>query len=85
MPASELLVPIGEIVTTHGLDGWLKFNPFNPETTALTSAQCLFLERDGLRSNHELESSKPYKTQFLIKLRNVNGIAAAEKKAAADA
>jgi 16S rRNA processing protein RimM len=79
MPASELLVPIGEIVTTHGLDGWLKFNPFNPETTALTSAQCLFLERDGLRSSHELESSKPYKTQFLIKLRDVNGIAAAEK------
>jgi|SRR5919197_555306 16S rRNA processing protein RimM len=79
MSVSEQLVPIGEIVTTHGLDGWMKFNPFNPETTALTSARSLFLERDGLRSSHEVESSKPYKTQFLIKLRDVNGIAAAEK------
>jgi 16S rRNA processing protein RimM len=79
MPVSEQLVPIGEVVTTHGLDGWLKFNPFNRETTALTSAHCLLLEREGSRSSHELESSKPYKSQFLIKLRDVNGIAAAKK------
>ena len=31
----EPLVPLGEIVATHGLLGWLKLNPFNPETTAL--------------------------------------------------
>jgi 16S rRNA processing protein RimM len=79
MPVPEPLVPIGEVVTTHGLDGWLKFKPFNPETSTLASARCLFLERDGLRSAHELEASKPYKAQFLIKLRDVDGIAAAEK------
>jgi 16S rRNA processing protein RimM len=76
---SERLVPIGEIVTTHGLDGWLKINPFNPETTVLASAQAIFLEKEGRRSVHGLESSKPLSSQFLIKLRDVNTITAAEK------
>jgi 16S rRNA processing protein RimM len=73
------LVPIGEIVTTHGLDGWLKVNPFNPATTVLASARTIFLEKDHRRSAHALDSSKPHKGQFLVKLRDVNEIAAAEK------
>ena len=76
---SERLVPIGEIVTTHGLDGWLKINPFNPETTALASEQAMFLEKEGRRSVYGLESSKPFRGQFLVKLRDINTITAAEK------
>ena len=76
---SERLVPLGEIVTTHGLDGWLKLNPFNPETTALFSVGKIYLEKDGIRSEHELESGKPHKGQLLVKFRGVNGIAEAEK------
>ena len=76
---SERLVPIGEIVTTHGLDGWLKLHPFTPDTTVLTSAQAVFLEKDGQLSTHGLESSKPHKSQFLVKLCDVNAIDAAEK------
>ena len=76
---TERLVPIGEIVTTHGLDGWLKLNPFNPETTVLSSAQSVFLEKEEHRSAYGLEASTPHKKQFLVKLRDVNAIDAAEK------
>ena len=75
---SEQLIPLGEIVTTHGLEGWLKLNPFNPETTALFSVDKIYLEKDGRRSEHQIESSKAYKNQFLIKLRDINAIEAAE-------
>jgi 16S rRNA processing protein RimM len=74
------LIPFGEIVTTHGLDGWLKLNPFNPETTALSSIGKIYLEKGGISSEYELESSKPYRKQFLIKLRGVDGIGEAEKR-----
>ena len=35
-------VPLGEIVATHGLDGWLKLNPFNPDTAALRREREVF-------------------------------------------
>jgi 16S rRNA processing protein RimM len=76
---SERLIPLGEIVTTHGLDGWLKLNPFNPETTALFSVQKVYLEKDGMRWEHELESIKPHKNQCLIKFRGLKEIGEAEK------
>ncbi|HTN72528.1 MAG TPA: ribosome maturation factor RimM [Methylomirabilota bacterium] len=76
---SERLIPLGEIVTTHGLDGWLKLNPFNPETTALFSVRIVYLEKDGIRSEQELESIKPHRSQFLVKCRGINGIGEAGK------
>ena len=76
---SERLVAIGEVVTTHGLEGWLKLNPFNPETTVLYSTQAIFLEKDGHCSSYAVEASKRHQSQFLVKLRDVNAIDAAEK------
>ena len=73
------LIPLGEIVTTHGLDGWLKLNPFNPETAALSSIGKIYLEKGGISAEYELESSKRHRKQFLIKLRGVDGISEAEK------
>lgn len=73
------LIPFGEIVTTHGLDGWLKLNSFNPETTALSSIGKIYVEKGGISAEYELESSKPHRKQFLIKLRGVDGISEAEK------
>ena len=76
---SERLVPLGEIVATHGLEGWLKLNPFNPETTLLSSVTEVYLEKNGLRFEHVLEGSRPHKNQLLVKFRAVNGISEAEK------
>jgi 16S rRNA processing protein RimM len=70
---------VGEIVTTHGIGGWLKLNPYNPETTVFSAAHQVFLERHGKRSAHELESSKRHGRQFLIKLSGIDGIEEASK------
>ncbi len=76
---SERLVPLGEIVATHGLDGWLKLNPFNPESTAFDSIRDITLDHNGTRSTHELESSKRHGRQILVKLKGVDNIDDAEK------
>lgn len=71
---AEPLVPLGEIVTTHGLAGWLKLNPFNPDMTSLASGVEVILEKAGERSTHDLEAISPHKNQFLIKLRDLQNI-----------
>jgi 16S rRNA processing protein RimM len=74
---SEPLVPLGEIVTTHGLEGWLKLNPFNPDTAAFDSIREVYLERDGTRSVHQLEAYRFHNRQILCKFRGVDTIEAA--------
>jgi 16S rRNA processing protein RimM len=76
---AEPLVPLGEIVTTHGLNGWLKLNAFNPATEALLPGVEVFLERGGLQSVHQIEASSQHKKQFLIKLRGLDSIDAAAR------
>ncbi|HLN85741.1 MAG TPA: ribosome maturation factor RimM [Candidatus Limnocylindrales bacterium] len=76
---AEQLVPLGEFVATHGLDGWLRLAPFNPQSETLTPGLEVCLEKSGERSNHEIESSKPHKKQFLIKLRGINHIDSARQ------
>ena len=71
---AEPLVPLGEIVTTHGIGGWLKLKPFNPETTALKPNPRVWLRKDGGAIEHGIEDSQPHKSQFLIKLRGVDGL-----------
>lgn len=75
---SEQLVPLGEIVTTHGIAGWLKLNPYNSQTTVLTPTREIWLEKGRSQSIHEIEMSRPYKKQFLVKLRGVDRIDDAE-------
>ena len=75
---SERLVPLGEIVTTHGIAGWLKLNPYNSETTILEPNREIWLEKDRAQSIHKIEMSRPYKSQFLLKLSGVNRIDDAE-------
>ena len=76
---AEPFVPLGELVTTHGLDGWLKLNPFNRNTTALAAGTQVFIENAGARSGMVIEASKPHKRQFLIKLEGVNRIEDAQR------
>jgi 16S rRNA processing protein RimM len=71
---AEPAVPLGEIVTTHGLHGWLKLNPFNLNTTALASGAEVVLEKAGERSLFRLEASNPHRNQFLIKFKDVDSI-----------
>lgn len=75
---SERRVPLGEIVTTHGLDGRLKLKPYNPQTTLLSEGQEIFLEKEGNSSSHILQSSSPHKGQFLVKLKGLDSIEQAQ-------
>jgi 16S rRNA processing protein RimM len=74
----ERLIPLGEIVATHGLEGWLKLNPFNPETTALDSVRTVYIERQSARSAHWLEANRPHHRQILIKFHGINDIDTAQ-------
>ena len=76
---AEPLVPLGEIVTTHGLRGWLKLHPFNSASTSLAAGLEVVLEKAGQRSAYRLEESQPHRTQLLIKLGGIDNIDAAER------
>ena len=75
---SERLIPLGEIVATHGLEGWLKIQPFNPQSTALDSGREVFVHREGTRCPHQLEDKRPHNRQTLVKLHGIDTIDAAK-------
>lgn len=76
----ERLVPLGEIVTTHGIRGWLKLKPYNPETAGLSLTQTVVLKKgEEVYSRHSLEASRVHKGQLLIKLEGIDQIDEAEK------
>lgn len=76
---SDRLVPLGEIVTTHGIEGWLKLKPYNSRTTTLSLTQRIFLEKGGICSPQWLQSSKPHKGHLLLRLQGIDGIDAAKE------
>lgn len=76
---TERLVPVGEFVTTHGLEGWLKLKPYNPQTVVFFTAPEVRLEKDGSISSWIVESSRRHKNQFLLKLQGLDGINEAEQ------
>jgi 16S rRNA processing protein RimM len=79
-PVSEPLIPLGEIVTTHGIAGWLKLKPHNPRSTTLIPTLEVWLEKEGVQSAHRIEASHPYKGQFLLKLSGVDSMSDAETR-----
>jgi 16S rRNA processing protein RimM len=79
MPMAEPFVPLGEIVTTHGLEGWMKLHAFNPDTGALSTGTEVTLESSEHRTLFTIEGSRPHKNQFLIKLVGINSIDEAKR------
>jgi 16S rRNA processing protein RimM len=71
---SERLVPLGEIVTTHGIDGWLKLKPYNSQTTVLIPSREIWLEKSDQRSRLEIEKCRAHKDHFLVKLSKIDRI-----------
>ena len=73
----ETIVPLGEFVTTHGLNGWLKLNPLNLDTGALACGAEVILEKAGKQSVYRISASNPHRNQFLVKLEGIDSIDAA--------
>jgi 16S rRNA processing protein RimM len=71
---SDRLIPLGKIVTTHGVLGWLKLNPYNPETTLLRNGRKIIVEKNGTRSDVDLVSSRRQGRQIILKLGGVDSI-----------
>jgi 16S rRNA processing protein RimM len=71
---SDGLVALGEIVTTHGIAGWLKLNPYNFDSPLFSAPGQVILEKDGARAVVELESTRPHRRQILLKLRGIDNI-----------
>jgi 16S rRNA processing protein RimM len=71
---SDELVALGEIVTTHGIDGWLKLNPYNFKSPLLSALGQVILKKGGTRAPVELESTRPHRRQILLKLRGIDNI-----------
>jgi len=76
---SERLIPLGEIVATHGIEGWLRVKPYNRRSTTLSSIATVFVDKDNVRSAYLLQTSKTHKGLFLIKLRGIDEIGAAKQ------
>jgi len=68
------LVPLGEIVATHGLAGWLRLHLLNPRSETLSAGVEVWLELAGARSNYRIETAQPHGKQLLIKLRGIDHI-----------
>ena len=58
---AEQRVPLGDIATTHGLDGWLKLNAFNTDTAILVAGRSVYLDLGDSQVNLELAAdAKPF-------------------------
>lgn len=80
---SERFVPLGEIVATHGIEGWLKLRLYNPESNTLSSSQAILLEKAGLTTPQRLKAVKGHSSRLLILLDGVAGIDEAKKSVGA--
>jgi len=79
-PMAEPTVPLGEITTTHGLDGRVKLNPFNLDTAVLVAGRKVYLDLANAHAELELAAdAKPIKNQFLIKLLGIDRIDEAQR------
>ncbi len=71
---AEPFVPLGEIVATHGLAGWVRFNPLNPNSDTLSIGLEVYLEIAGAPSKYEIEAVQQHGKQLLIKLTGIDHI-----------
>lgn len=70
---------MGEIVTTHGIRGWLKLKPYNPETAGLSRTKTVVLQKGEVIAHHSLEASRVHQGQVLVKLEGIDRIDEAER------
>lgn len=73
------MIPVGELVTTHGILGWLKFHPYNPRTDVLFSVEKVYLQKGNDTATCVVEGCKAFKKDFLLKLLGTNSILEAER------
>lgn len=73
--SDDTLIPLGEIVTTHGLRGEVRVRAFNPDTKSLAAGATVQLRRDGKITPRRISASRRHRQMFLL---TFDGIASIE-------
>ena len=76
---TDRIVALGEIVTTHGIGGWLKLNPFNLDSPLLSTLSEVILVKDEAHTSIEVESARPHRRQMLLKLCGIDDVESARR------
>ncbi|MBI4529663.1 MAG: 16S rRNA processing protein RimM [Deltaproteobacteria bacterium] len=66
-------------MTTHGIEGWLKLRLYNPNSIVLSPDKKVYLEKGEVRSQRQLQKTRPHKGCLLIKLPECNRISDAQQ------
>jgi 16S rRNA processing protein RimM len=62
----EDLIAVGRVVTTHGLNGELRVQLFNPDSTSLRAGGTITLRADQNESRRRILSVRPHKRVLLM-------------------
>jgi 16S rRNA processing protein RimM len=69
---------VGELVTTHGLLGWIKLHPYNPHTGTFPAARSIHLCKGNSFRSCQIENCRVFHQDFLLKLAGIDSIDDAE-------
>lgn len=76
----DALLPIGKVVGTHGIKGYLKVFPYTESIDSFAPGKVLVLSREGESlATFRTESVRAHKRVFLLALEGIASIEAAEK------
>ena len=67
----------GKIVSTHGLKGEMRLQPWSDDASFLSSFESVFLDKDGT-NEHKIISAKAHKNICLLRLEGIDSIEKAE-------
>jgi len=78
--SGNALIPVGKIVGTHGIKGYLKVFPYGESLDLLSPGEGLVLTRQGkILATFRIRSARPHKRVILLTLEGIASIDAAEK------
>lgn len=76
----DVLLPIGEIVGTHGIKGYLKVFSYAESPDSFAPGTELILSREGLKvATFRTEAVRPHKRVVFVALEGIGSIEAAEE------
>src|SRR5690242_6968854 len=75
MSDSDVLIPVGKIIATHGVKGLLKVHSYSGNLESLRASHSITIKsREGTESRFELKSIVPHSGKFMIGLKGLDDI-----------
>jgi 16S rRNA processing protein RimM len=76
--ASDALIALGEIVTTHATRGELRVRLYNPGSTTVIAGRRVVLRRGDQTQERRVVTCRPHKHQLLLTLESCESMSEAE-------